>query len=74
MICPSDNDILEQTFSAYNLGYIAHNEKEAVDQLTQLFNAYLHPGDITIKANEQYVNQFSRKHQTTVLADILRKM
>jgi glycosyltransferase involved in cell wall biosynthesis len=74
MICPSDNDILEQTFSAYNLGYIAHNEKEAVAQLTQLFNAYLHPGDITIKANEQYVNQFSRKHQTTVLADILRNM
>lgn len=73
MICPSDNDILEQTFSAYNLGFVAHNEEEALLQLMQLFKNYL-DDNVPIKADENYVASFSRKHQTNVLADILRKL
>jgi glycosyltransferase involved in cell wall biosynthesis len=73
MICPSDNDILEQTFAPYNVGYIARNEVEAESQLKQLFDQYL-MNNVQLKADEKYVSTFSRKHQTKVLADILRKM
>jgi len=73
MICPSDNDILEQTFSKYNLGYIAQNESEAIEQLSQLFENYL-SASVTKKADETFVAQFSRKHQTKILAEILNKI
>lgn len=73
MICPSDNDILEQTFSKYNLGYIAQNELEAFEQLSQLFENYL-SASVTKKADETFVAQFSRKHQTKILAEILNKI
>lgn len=73
MICPSDNDILEQTFSKYNLGYIAQNELEAIEQLSQLFENYL-SASVTKKADDTFVAQFSRKHQTKILAEILNKI
>lgn len=71
LICPSDGDILEETFSGYNLGFTANRSEDALKILQDLFQKYLAGNYETLKADENYTKRFTRKHQGEVLAGIL---
>lgn len=74
LICPSDDDILEETFNKYNLGYLANDKNEAFEHLKQLFEIYLSGNYRHLIANNLYTEQFSRKNQAKVLAEIIHKI
>ena len=74
IICPGDNDILTETFSAYNLGFIASNADEALIVLEDLFQKYLAGSYGELIPDQNYINRFTRDHQSGVLARILDKI
>lgn len=71
MVCPGDGDILDETFQGYNLGYIAKNEEDAFNQLNYLFHRYLKNEYDLLIGDQTYIDQFSRKKQTQILAKLL---
>jgi glycosyltransferase involved in cell wall biosynthesis len=71
LICPPDGDILEETFSNYNLGFLASSAEQAFTLLDSQFGNFLNGQFNLPKADEQYTNQFTRKHQAQLLAEIL---
>ena len=71
LICPSDKNILEETFSAYNIGFIANSADDAFQVLNKLFLKFLDSSYWTLKADEKYTSRFTRDHQSEVLAKIL---
>jgi hypothetical protein len=74
MICPGDEDILDNTFKPYNLGSIANTSEEAFNQLNLHFAKYLR-GESGIQiADKNYTHQFTREHQTGVLAKLLEEL
>lgn len=73
LVCPTDGDILEETFSGYNLGKIAGNAAEAEAHLESWFQRYAEGTYEGLRADETYVNQFTRDHQAGVVAGILKR-
>jgi hypothetical protein len=74
LVCPGDEDILDETFSQYNLGFIANTADEAFTVLTTQFKKYLDGTYATMQADNQYTAQFARSTQAKVLAAILNKV
>ena len=73
LVCPTDGDILEETFSRYNLGKIADSALSAEHHLESWFQLYLSGQFESLKADAAYVNQFTRDHQAGVVAEILNR-
>jgi hypothetical protein len=74
MICPGDDDILDQTFKPYNLGSISNTVDEAFDQLKQHFALYLKSESGSQIPDRNYTDQFTREHQSGVLANLLNQL
>lgn len=74
LVCPGDEDILDETFTQYNLGFIANTSDETYDLLTTQFQKYLDGSYETMKADTHYTAQFSRSKQVHVLAEILNQV
>jgi glycosyltransferase involved in cell wall biosynthesis len=74
MICPGDGDILDQTFNPYNLGSISNTVDEAFDQLKQHFSLYLRSESGSQIPDRNYTDQFTREHQSGVLANLLNQL
>jgi glycosyltransferase involved in cell wall biosynthesis len=74
LICPGDGDVLDETFGAYDLGFIANTSTEAYEILERHFTAFLEQRDIVENADKGYALKFTRKEQTKVLANILKKI
>ncbi|MEX1189115.1 MAG: hypothetical protein WED33_07640 [Bacteroidia bacterium] len=74
LICPGDNDILDNTFKPYNLGYVAYDYEQAHSILKELFTKYLQGEYDQMEADAEYASQFSRKKQAKVLADYLNEL
>jgi glycosyltransferase involved in cell wall biosynthesis len=74
LVCPGDEDILDETFTQYNLGFIANTSDETYDLLTTQFQKYLDGSYETMQADTHYTAQFARSTQAKVLADLLNKV
>lgn len=74
MICPGDDDILDATFKPYNLGCIANNSEEAFELLKDHFAKYLRGESSLQIPDKNYTHQFTREHQTGVLAKLLDEL
>lgn len=74
LICPGDGDVLNETFSPYDLGFVANTSHEALEILKMHFNAFLENRPAVENANRSYALKFTRQEQTKVLAEILDKL
>jgi hypothetical protein len=74
LVCPGDEDILDETFSQYNLGFIANTAEETFDVLNIQFQKYLDSTYETMQADSHYTAQFARSTQAKVLADLLNNV
>ncbi|MBX7202462.1 MAG: glycosyltransferase [Bacteroidia bacterium] len=74
LICPGDDDILDQTFQPYNLGYIANTPAEAFEVLQKLFEQFLQGESALNRPDTAYSAQFSREIQVEKLAGLLDEM
>jgi len=74
LVCPGDEDILDETFSQYNLGFIANSSDETFDVLNTQFKKYLEGTYEKMQADTYYTAQFARSTQAKVLADLLNKV
>jgi glycosyltransferase involved in cell wall biosynthesis len=71
LICPGDDDILDETFKSYNLGYIANSQQDAFEIIEKLFNQFL-AGNYSLNVpDHNYIAGFSRDIQTKNMAEIL---
>jgi hypothetical protein len=71
LICPGDGDVLDETFSPYDLGFVANTSQEALEILEKHFSAFLEQRDIVENSDRSYALKFTREEQTKVLAGIL---
>ena len=67
---PSDGDIIDETLGGYNLGYVCKNEEEILNQLNKLYFTYMSKS-LDVISDKDYVNQFSRKNQSKLTAELL---
>ncbi len=74
LVCPGDEDILDETFSQYNLGFIANSSDETFDVLNTQFKRYLDGTYEEMQADTHYTAQFARSTQAKVLANLLNKI
>jgi glycosyltransferase involved in cell wall biosynthesis len=74
LICPGDKDILDNTFSPYNLGEIAYNVEEAYQTIEKYMRIYLEGNYQELKADLAYTGQFSRRNQAESLAELLNEI
>lgn len=74
LICPGDKDILDNTFSPYNLGEIAYNAEEAYQTIDKYMQIYLDGNYQELKADLNYTGQFSRRNQSASLAELLNEI
>lgn len=74
LVCPGDKDILDETFSAYNLGYIAYTADEAFRQLQELFSNYLNGSFNDVAPDRSYISTFNRNEQAAVLARYMNQL
>lgn len=74
LVCPGDEDILDETFKPYSIGFIASNENEAFNILERLFLQYLHNEYDSLKPDWNYTAKFSREIQAGNLAKLLNEL
>jgi hypothetical protein len=74
LVCPGDEDILDETFSQYNLGFIANTSEATFDVLNNQFEKYLEGTYYKMQSDTHYTAQFARSTQAKVLADLLNKV
>jgi glycosyltransferase involved in cell wall biosynthesis len=71
MICPPDNDIMEETLKGYNLSYFCRSGMEVTNTLENLYALFQNNNYGKLKPDNQYVAQFSRRSQAKKMAGIL---
>jgi glycosyltransferase involved in cell wall biosynthesis len=74
VLCPSDNDLLEEIFSKSGLGSICNNSEEVCALVKLWMKEFAETGYPLLKGNQEYIGQFTRMHQTDVLADLVRSI
>ena len=74
LVCPGDDDILDETFSQYNLGFITNSSVETSDVLNTQFKRYLDGTYEKMQADTDYTAQFARSTQAKVMADLLNNV
>lgn len=73
ILCPSDNDVMQELIESTNSGFICNNEREVYDKLEALINEYLSAGELKILSNFDEIRKYSRRVQTEKFAGILNK-
>jgi peptidoglycan/xylan/chitin deacetylase (PgdA/CDA1 family) len=74
LICPSDNDVLEEVIQKTNAGYICNSKEDVVVLLRQLVSEFLSAKKIAFNSNISEIEAFTRKNQTKILSDIFEKI
>jgi glycosyltransferase involved in cell wall biosynthesis len=74
ILCPNDQDIIEETLNDTGLGIICSNTNDIVVKLSELIDVYIATGKISIKANNDRIYRYSRRSQTKALADVLDQL
>ena len=74
ILCPSDQDILEEIVSKSGLGFICNNEQEAYETLSSLFNEYISKGYMQATGNKTEIEKYSRRNQTKAMAEALNTL
>lgn len=70
LLCPSDHDELEETAQQSGLGLIANDQFECAKKIVEAYHCF-HSGKPLVTPNESFISNFSRKHQTEKLAQII---
>jgi glycosyltransferase involved in cell wall biosynthesis len=71
VLCPSDHESMEKFVHCTNAGFVANTEAECIEILQNCIQKKKENGVIELQRNTEVGDQFSRKAQTKVLAEIL---
>lgn len=74
ILCPNDNDIVEETLTDTNTGIICNTADEVCRGISKLAEDIIQTGKVNSVVNEERVMSYSRKNQTRVLAEILNRL
>jgi len=74
LVCPTDNDIIEETLTKTGLGFFANNEEEAFLLLEKFYKEFSDSLPSIIAPNEEEIKKLSRKHQAEKLVNVLNKI
>ena len=74
VLCPSDNDLLEEIFSNSGLGNICNSSEEVSSLLSAWMKDSVDMAYSKLNANEDYIHQFTRMNQSDILAELLVKV
>ena len=74
LLCPSDNDLMENFIKETNSGYIANTVEECTAILEELIQLKKEGKPLIGPRNEENALFYSRKYQTKVLADALGQL
>ena len=72
-LCPSDNDEMEQFIERTNSGKSVKSEAECYFELIKMVKMKKNNKDLKRKIETKFLNEFSREHQTSLLANFLNK-
>jgi len=72
ILCPSDQDCMEHFVNTTNAGFVANNEDECIRIIQNCIQQKKENGVIELERNTKIGDQFSRRAQTKVLAEILK--
>jgi hypothetical protein len=71
LICPSDNDIMEEILRSTNQAIVANNADECFKKLQRLYSEFQKNGKIIIQINDAVTEQYTRRAQAGKLAAIM---
>lgn len=71
LLCPSDNDEIENFIKATKSGYIINTEEECIKLLEELINKRIAGHEFKIKRDPVETIKYSREYQTKLLAKVL---
>lgn len=71
LLCPSDNDVMEEFITKTNSGYIANTVEECTILLEELLAKKQRGESISLERNMEEAYYYSREYQTKKLAEIL---
>jgi len=74
LLCPSDNDVMQQMLTELNAGYSAQTENECVEIIASFIRGKLNHTPLISQINKQALTRYSRENQTKILADLLDKL
>jgi glycosyltransferase involved in cell wall biosynthesis/peptidoglycan/xylan/chitin deacetylase (PgdA/CDA1 family) len=70
ILCPSDNEILEEIITTTRSGYICNTSQEVADILQLLYSEYISTGSTHYCLNKDLIERYSRKNQTEILSHV----
>lgn len=71
LLCPSDNEILEEIVISTNSGFVCNNADEILKVLNQLYDRYILTSDTSCTRENNTVDFYSRINQTKKMAEII---
>jgi len=71
ILCPSDNEVLEDIVSSTKSGYICNTSEQACDTLTKFYNEFKETGNIVHNPDTESIKMYLRRNQTLKLANVL---
>ena len=74
LLCPNDNDIIEQTLLDSGLGIICNSAAEVQEQIVKMAEVIIEKGKLNTTVNEDKLLNYSRRNQAKVLAEILNSL
>ena len=72
LLCPSDHESMENFVKDTGAGFVANSEEECKMVLLECIRQKESTGMVLSERNIEIGNQYSRKHQTKVLAEIIK--
>lgn len=72
LLCPSDEDCMERFVKTTNAGFVANSEEDCKKVLLESIHQKDTSGKVLLDRSIAVGNQYSRKSQTKVLAEILK--
>jgi len=71
LLCPSDNEILEEIVVSTNSGFVCDTADNIISVLNQLYDKYVLTGDTSCTRENNTVEFYSRINQTKKMAEII---
>jgi glycosyltransferase involved in cell wall biosynthesis len=74
LLCPSDQDVMEDFINETNSGFAANSAEECTDIIKKMIIDKRSDNQLFLNRNDKAGEKYSRKHQTKKLAEILQKL
>ena len=71
ILCPDNHDIIHDTLTDTGLGILADTAAQVATQLERMVLDIIKYGDIQVNFSPEKIQQYSRRHQSAVLAGLL---